>query len=85
MRKSLALLAGMAFMASVAPAMATGHTKESVDYRKGIRPSVTKKSVLHGTGDANPWKHTRTPKFNQRQYRKWLRQNNNMRKSKKVK
>jgi hypothetical protein len=49
-----------------------------------VRP-VNKKSIFHGAGDSNPYKHNVTPKGNQRQYRKWLRQNPNMKKSKKVK
>jgi hypothetical protein len=38
-----------------------------------VRP-VSRKSDFHGAGDANPFKHIRTPKSNQRQLRKLWRQ-----------
>lgn len=38
-----------------------------------VRP-ISRKSQFHGVGDANPYKHINTPKSNQRQLRKYLRQ-----------
>jgi hypothetical protein len=36
-----------------------------------VRP-VSRKNQFHGAGDSNPYKYTRTPKKNQRQFRKHL-------------
>lgn len=50
-----------------------------------LHAPVQSKSDLFGYGNRNPFKYYRTPKTNQRQYRKWMRQVPQMRKSKKCK
>jgi hypothetical protein len=53
--------------------------KDAIQVRHApVRP-VGKKSQFHGAGDANPYKHNRTPKKNQRQLRKLWRQNPHIR------
>lgn len=85
MRKSRMLLGALGMIAAIAPAMASGHTKEAVPYEKGLKPTVKEVSPIFGAGTANPHKHQRKGFYNQRQYRKLLRQNPHLRNSKKYK
>jgi hypothetical protein len=60
--------------------------KEALHQEKKVsRPEAEKNKFGGFSGMQNPYKHIRKGGRNQRQYRKWLRSNPHMRRSKKVK
>jgi hypothetical protein len=60
--------------------------KEGIAVEKKIIKPVSRVREGGGlSGVQNPYKHIRRGGMNQRQYRKWLRSNPNMRKTRKVK
>jgi hypothetical protein len=83
--RAMALAMGLSVMGGFGiPATAAGSNttqQQSQQSRKDaiqekhspVRP-VSKRNQFHGAGDANPYKYTRTPKKNQRQFRKHWRQ-----------
>jgi hypothetical protein len=85
-KRTIALAMGLAVIGGYGvPATAAGTNaaqQQSQQTRKDavqekhtpVRP-VSSKSKFHGAGDSNPYKYTRTPKKNQRQVRKYWRQN----------
>lgn len=56
----------------------TGENKEAIPKQKQAVKPVSEKNRFGGwSGQQNPFKHIVTPKKNQRQIRKWKRQNQN--------
>jgi len=82
MRKVLGAALAMAAIVSTATT-ATASKKDAISYEQGFKMSSQKISPYMGSGDANPRKHIKTPKVNQRQKRKLLRSNPHLRNSKK--
>jgi hypothetical protein len=83
MKKALAMigaLAGLMAMGTQATAAASGKNKDVMVIDNQIRKPSAAISKFVGTGDTNPRKYTFTPKGNQRQKRKHMRQVPHMRK-----
>jgi hypothetical protein len=82
MKKSISILT--AFMGLAAIGAHTGASasikKDAVMNIENIKRPTAQTSKFVGASNANPYKHIRTPKFNQRQKRKLWRQVGHMRK-----
>lgn len=80
MRKHFGILTAMVAMGAItaAPVSASGGNKDFGIVRSLPSRPVSQKRFV-GASDANPYKYNKTPKSNQRQKRKYLRQNPHMR------
>lgn len=67
-------LASMMAMGTQVASAAMGKNKDATIVVDGIKKPSAEMSKFVGSGDANPYKYTFTPKGNQRQKRKHMRQ-----------
>ena len=75
MKRSMGFLAAMIALAGLNAQAASGHAKDTAAIQHSIKMPSAQRGKFIGSGDPNPYKHIRTPKKNQRQIRKWRRQN----------
>jgi outer membrane lipoprotein-sorting protein len=80
MKRSMGFLAAAMTLMGMSAQAASGSQKEMAAVHASQKKPSAQMSKFVGSGDANPYKYTFTPKGNQRQKRKHMRQVPHMRK-----